>query len=134
MTLRDDHELAVTLRKLAILEAQYEKTAREPSDDPHLKELGLRSARRIINQLKEEVARYRAGIRPDNARPRGIETDEQLANTRRKLQALEQQLAHALARPSENARVHELSVRSLKRTINQLKEEIVRYEAKSRVA
>lgn len=53
----------------------------------------------------------------------------ELENTRKKLRMLEEQYADAQARPSEDDNVRRLTLRSLKRLINQLTEEIVRFEA-----
>lgn len=44
---------------------------------------------------------------------------------------LEQLHAATLAAPTENAYTRELTLRSLQRTMNQLKEEITRFEARS---
>ncbi len=46
-------------RKLRELEEGYEE-ARADTEDEHLRELELESLRRLINQLKEEIARYEA--------------------------------------------------------------------------
>ena len=60
MDLKDEQELNVTRQKLRILEESYEASRREPTDNPHIDELSLRSLKRMINQLKEEIARYEA--------------------------------------------------------------------------
>ena len=51
-----------------------------------------------------------------------------------KLRALEQQYAATQAAPADNEYARELTLRSLQRTINQLKEEIARFEARTRSA
>ena len=57
-----------------------------------------------------------------------LKNETELANTREKLRELEERYqSRKLEKPS-NQRVHELTLQSLKRTINQLKEEIARYE------
>ncbi len=61
----------------------------------------------------------------------GLKNATELLSTRRKLQILENRLAAARKEATENPRAHELSMRSLKRVINQLQEEIARYEAHS---
>ena len=53
----------------------------------------------------------------------------ELENTREKLRMLEQQYAAAQARPSVNQHARQLTLRSLKKLINQLTEEIVRFES-----
>ena len=58
MELKDDLELEVTREKLQSLEARYEAVRRDPAGDAHLQELTLRSLKRIINQLKEEILRF----------------------------------------------------------------------------
>lgn len=61
-----------------------------------------------------------------------IENRRQLENTRRKLQELEQLYTKKVHGPATSAHVRELTLRSLKKRINQLKEEIARFEAHSR--
>lgn len=63
-----------------------------------------------------------------------IENDEELQNTREKLVRLEKHYAESRQRPLENPSTREISLRSLKRMINQLKEEIIRYEARAKAA
>ncbi len=53
-----------------------------------------------------------------------LKNDTELANTRNKLQRLELRYD-----TSEDAHVRDLTMRSLKATVNQFKEEIARYEA-----
>ncbi len=56
-----------------------------------------------------------------------LKNDVELANTREKLRELEERYKLRCQEIPDNPRVHELTVQSLKRTINQLKEEIARY-------
>jgi hypothetical protein len=58
-----------------------------------------------------------------------LTSERQVINTREKLNRLEQAYEAARNDTSQNARIRELSMRSLKRLINQFKEEIARYEA-----
>jgi hypothetical protein len=60
MILRNDRELANTQRKLRLLEESYEEARHDTEDDEHLRELEMHSLKRLINQLKEEIARYEA--------------------------------------------------------------------------
>jgi hypothetical protein len=53
--------------------------------------------------------------------------------TREKLADLQQWYSEAECRPNENAKVKELTLRSLKRLIKQLQEEIIWYECHARV-
>jgi hypothetical protein len=62
-----------------------------------------------------------------------IQNARQLANTRRKLQMLESRLEALDAEPVANPRTRELTRRSLKKLVNQLKEEIARFEARATV-
>jgi hypothetical protein len=66
MSLEAKRELEVTREKLKGLEQLYQKTAAEPAANAYARELTLRSLRRTINQLKEEIARFesRAGSAP----------------------------------------------------------------------
>ncbi len=58
-----------------------------------------------------------------------LKNDTELANTRGKLARLEKRYEEVCSDTSEDEHVRELTMRSLKGTINQFKEEIVRYEA-----
>jgi hypothetical protein len=57
-----------------------------------------------------------------------LRNDQEVANSRAKLRLLEEWFEEARADRGENEHVRELAMESLKRLINQLKEEIVRYE------
>jgi len=58
-----------------------------------------------------------------------IENPRQLQNTRTKLAELEDLYASTQNRPATSEHVRELTLRSLKKRINQFKEEITRFEA-----
>ena len=58
-----------------------------------------------------------------------LKNDIELANTRTKLARLEARYEELRNDTSEDDHVRELTMRSLKGTINQFKEEIARYEA-----
>ena len=58
MNLQSERELEVTREKLRLLEECYEQERREPDGDAHVQELTLRSLKRMINQLKEEIVRF----------------------------------------------------------------------------
>ncbi len=60
MTLRSERELLNTRKKLRMLEEDYEAHAAETGGDEELREMTLESLKRLINQLKEEIARYEA--------------------------------------------------------------------------
>ena len=70
MTLRSQRELEVTRAKLRMLEERYELNKRDQSGDAYVRELTMRSLKRLINQLKEEITRFQSR--------RSVETD---ANT-----------------------------------------------------
>jgi len=59
-----------------------------------------------------------------------IENRRQLENTRAKLKDLEQLYEQVRQEPTDNALVRELTLRSLKKRINQFKEEIARFECR----
>ncbi|HTU88636.1 MAG TPA: hypothetical protein VMF69_00930 [Gemmataceae bacterium] len=61
-----------------------------------------------------------------------IENRRQLENTRRKLQELEQLYTKKLHGSAASEHVRELTLRSLKKRINQFKEEMTRFEARVR--
>jgi hypothetical protein len=60
MTLQSKRELEVTKQKLHKLEKLYEATEAKKADGAYARQLTLRSLRRTINQLKEEIARFEA--------------------------------------------------------------------------
>jgi len=60
MKLQSVHELENTQRKLSELEESYAAAMKRPIDNAHAREATLTSLRRLINQLKEEIARYTA--------------------------------------------------------------------------
>jgi hypothetical protein len=59
-----------------------------------------------------------------------IQSTRQLANTRQKLTMLEKRLGALESEPVANPHTRELTRRSLKKLVNQLKEEIARFEAR----
>lgn len=59
-----------------------------------------------------------------------LNTEIEAANTREKLRELEDRYEARRQETPADARVHELTLQSLKRLINQLKEELARYEAR----
>ena len=58
MELKDEYEVEVTRSKLKMLEERFEASRLEPAENTHVHELSLRSLKRMINQLKEEIARF----------------------------------------------------------------------------
>lgn len=58
MTLQSQSELEATREKLKLLQQRYDTTRDESPDDAHVQELTLRSLKQLINQLKEEIARF----------------------------------------------------------------------------
>ncbi len=60
-----------------------------------------------------------------------IDNRQQLHNTRLKLQELEELFAKTSDGPAESEHVRELTLRSLKKRINQFKEEITRFESRA---
>jgi len=60
MSLQGQRELEATQEKLRMLEERFEANQREQGGDEHVRELNLRSLKRLINQLKEEIARFQS--------------------------------------------------------------------------
>lgn len=58
--LRNEIELENTRQKLRELEERYEARLCGTGGDAHVRELTMRSLKRYINQLKEDIARYEA--------------------------------------------------------------------------
>jgi hypothetical protein len=61
-----------------------------------------------------------------------IESRRELEVTQGKLKLLEERLTAVLREPNANRRAQEWSVRSLKQTINQMKEEMARFESRAK--
>jgi hypothetical protein len=58
--LRNKQELANTREKLRRLETLYNSAGQEAGGDRELREMEMESLKGLINQLKEEIARYEA--------------------------------------------------------------------------
>ena len=58
--LRNERELANTREKLRMIEESYEESRQEIDGDEELREAEMESLQRLINQFKEEIARYEA--------------------------------------------------------------------------
>jgi hypothetical protein len=63
-----------------------------------------------------------------------IESRRELELTRAKLKLLEERLVAVAQEPDQNPRAQEWSFRSLKQTINQMKEEMARFESRAQGA
>lgn len=63
-----------------------------------------------------------------------LNSELEVANTRRKLARLEARYEAVRSDPDRDERLRQLTMTSLKRLINQFTEEIARYEARQRVA
>jgi len=63
-----------------------------------------------------------------------IENRRELENTRKKLEELEQLHAKIQQGPASSEHVRELTLRSLKKRINQFEEEITRFETRAAVS
>ena len=61
MSINNEQELAVTREKLRLLEERVAALAQESADDAHVRELTLRSLKSLMNQFREEIARYTTG-------------------------------------------------------------------------
>jgi len=62
MSIENRFQLENTRVKLYELENAYEKTRQGPSASEHVRELTLRSLKKRINQFKEEIIRFEAGV------------------------------------------------------------------------
>lgn len=60
MKLKNDQELVNTRAKLQRLEEIYRETTEDTSENPRVREISMRSLKRLINQLKEEIAVFEA--------------------------------------------------------------------------
>ena len=59
MSIQSDHQLSVTRAKLALLEERMALLQSEPVVDAQTRRM-RRSLQRLINQLKEEIARFQS--------------------------------------------------------------------------
>ncbi len=123
-------QLAVAREKLAVLEARCDDLR---SSEPLslTKSLTLRSLCHLANQLKEQIARYQSRQTSSSSGEstiRGIQSAEQWRNTRTKLELFEAR-CDDIRVTDTMTRSEELTWQSLKRTVNQLTEELVRYSA-----
>ncbi len=64
MSLRSQRELEVTRKKLRLLEERYALIAQRPCENEHVRDLSLMSFKKIINQMKEEIAVFESHVSP----------------------------------------------------------------------
>ena len=62
MSIENRRELKATRQKLAWLERELESARLQSSENPRVQELTLRSLKAMINQMKEEIARYESAV------------------------------------------------------------------------
>ena len=69
MSIQSSRQLEKTRGKLQVLESRLEELDAEPVVNPLTRELTRRSLRKLVNQLKEEIARFEAHatVRSDRA-------------------------------------------------------------------
>jgi uncharacterized protein involved in exopolysaccharide biosynthesis len=60
MTLISEQQVQNTRAKLAELEARYEVLRNDTDGNQRVRELTMRSLKRLINQFKEEIALFQA--------------------------------------------------------------------------
>jgi flagellar biosynthesis chaperone FliJ len=60
MTLKSERELVNTREKLAHLEARYKELLDDSTMNARVRDLTMHSIKRLINQLKEEIAVFEA--------------------------------------------------------------------------
>ena len=60
MNLTNEKEVTTTRAKLARLEARYETLRTDTKGNQRVREVSMLSLKRLINQFKEEIARYEA--------------------------------------------------------------------------
>jgi len=129
MSLSNDVELANTRAKLLRLEQRYEELRNDTNEDERVRELTMRSLKGTINQFKEEIARYHVGLGNGGGRNRTIQSEDEVADACNKLRRLEERYESVRRETEGDEGQREAELSSLKRLINQLKEEIARYEA-----
>jgi len=60
MTLLNARQSQVSAEKLQLLEERYAAIRAAATGDEHTRDITLRSLKRLINQLREEIARFEA--------------------------------------------------------------------------
>jgi hypothetical protein len=60
VNLESEQELINTRKKLRVLEEDYEALFNDTDEEEELRDMTMESLKRLINQLKEEIARYEA--------------------------------------------------------------------------
>jgi hypothetical protein len=60
MTIQTKQQLLNSKEKLRQLEEHYQRRKDEPTDNDYARQVSLRSLRRLMNQLKEEIIRFEA--------------------------------------------------------------------------
>ena len=63
MSIKNSRQLKNTLEKLAELEKLYQEAKAAPARNERVKELTLRSFKQTMNELREEIGRFRAHIK-----------------------------------------------------------------------
>jgi hypothetical protein len=58
VSIENQRELTTTREKLRQLEEKYEALRQQPAPDKHVRELTLRSLKKLMNQLREEIVRF----------------------------------------------------------------------------
>ena len=64
MILQNHRELDATRQKLRLLEQHYQEAVERPCDNEHVRDLTLQSLKRLINQMKEEIAVFESHAIP----------------------------------------------------------------------
>lgn len=62
MSIHNQQEREVTQQKLRWLSERVAALQQEAADNPRVRELSVRSLRKMIKQLKEEIARFEARV------------------------------------------------------------------------
>ncbi len=70
MSLENERQLENTRAKLGRLEQRYHRLQTEPAENPHVRELTLRSVKSMINQMREEIAVFESRRRLRSASQR----------------------------------------------------------------
>jgi flagellar biosynthesis chaperone FliJ len=122
----NDVELNNTQEKLQRLEDRARKVEERLRRNPDRSatRVTLLSYRQLIGQLQEEIRRYELGV--ESPQRRLLQNEEELQNTIAKLESLKRLEEKRAAEPPSSAR--NVSLLSLRRTMNQLREEIAWYE------
>ena len=62
MDLTSQADVEATQEKIRVLQDRYVSLRSQPTDEAHLRELTLRSLKRVMNEMQEDVVRFQSRV------------------------------------------------------------------------